>query len=118
MTAKDYLSQISLLDVKIDQRIKERQGLIELADRCSKTTELEKDVLEIITRFELEKHTIINKIHGLNKQRHITLLYKRYVQSKNIQQIAEEMNYSYEHTVTLHSNALKEFSKLYADILK
>ena len=117
MTAKEYLSAISLLDLKINQWIIERQWLLKLINRCSKAAEMEKEISRIIVCLELERNAIVSKIQKLTEQTYIALLYKRYVQLKNLREIAFELNYSEEYVRHLHKKALKEFEKVHAEIL-
>ena len=116
MTAKEYLSTISLLDLKITQRIIERQWLLKLKNRCPKAAEMEKEISRIIVCLELERNTIVSKIQKLTEQTYNVLLYKRYVQLKNLQEIALELNYSEQYVRHLHIKALKEFEKVHAEI--
>ena len=45
-------------------------------------------------------------------------MYEKYVQNKKLETIAEEMSYSYQYVRELHVKALKEFAKVYSEILK
>lgn len=116
MAAKEYLSAISLLDLKIDQWIIERQWLLKLMNRYSKAAEMEKEVSRIIACLEIERNAIVSKIQKITEQTYNALLYKKYVQLKNLREIAFELNYSEQYVRHLHRRALKEFEKVHAEI--
>ena len=54
----------------------------------------------------------------LKKVEHIEILFKRYVEYKNVECIADEMNYSYKYASKLLNLALKAFEKQHADKLE
>ena len=118
MTAKEYLQQIRLLDLKIDQKIEERQELIHrkkfLRDPDPR---LEKDILERIERYKEEREEIIRTILSLSKPQRTKFLFLRYVKGLPLEKILYIMRksngkaYSYNHIRTIHSDALKEISE-------
>ncbi len=137
MKAKEYLQRLKKLDTIINQKIKEIDNLkdmctsvssfdysmdkvqtsfnkdssyVKIMDRiCDLQDELNMD----IDKFIDERHKIINQIQGLSKSKHIEMLFKRYVEYKNIDIIATEMRVSYTYAVELHGFALQEFRKTY-----
>lgn len=140
MTAKEYLSQIRLLDRKIDQRIEEAAELRQIAvglrspelkndavqtspsgdpigSAVGRYLDIEAEVNAMIDRYIDLKHKIIGEIHELPDQRMVELLYLRYVKYMTLEEISCRMekqnggHYSYDHTRRLHWRALKEFSK-------
>lgn len=142
MKAKEYLKKLKRLDTFINQKIEELGAL-----RCSSTSigsidyskervqtspsgdapfvktisrmiDLEEEINAEIDSFIDTKHQIINQIQGLPDVKHIELLYKKYVQFKNFETIAVEMNYTYQYVVELHGYALKSFDETYENLLK
>ena len=102
MTAKAYLNQIRILDLKINQKIQERDSLKAMAagnsspvlskdkvqtsgsgDKMSRTVDkyvdMEIEIDRMIDQFVDLRDKIINQIHGLNDARYIELLYLKYV---------------------------------------
>ena len=102
MTAKEYLSQIRLLDLKIDQKIEERQELIHRASGITavsvdpnrvqtsgdtvgpmryvdKAVDMEKDINRMIDEYTDARDRIINQIHQLSDARYVELLGLKYV---------------------------------------
>ena len=127
-----YLCQIKILDTKIKQKQEQYNQLYESThsvgavryDREPVQTSRTNDAIErsIIRYLELEeeikdetlnlqktKHKIINEIQELDDDRFINLLYKKYVEYKPMNMIAEEMCYSYDYVKELHRNSLKAF---------
>ena len=102
MTAKEYLSQIRLLNLKIDQKMEEKADLMSRAmgnhspvlskdkvqssisgDRMSNTidryVDLEKEIDDLIDRYVDKRDMIINQIHQLEDPRYVELLQLKYV---------------------------------------
>ena len=133
MTAKEYLKKIRLLDIKINQKVKELDELrtmsqavrgIDYSKECVQTSlssgaNFEKSVIRIselerlldreIDYFVDLKHKIINQIQSLDNRNYAEILYKRYIEFKKLELIAVEMGYSYNRIKHLHGYALKEF---------
>lgn len=135
MTAKEYLQQLHRADVIIDQRIQEKADLRErlssigsfdyARDRVQTSTpgdapyvgliekiiDIEDEIDRLIDGYVDLKHKMISEIHGLQDSRYIEILYKKYVEGKRLEEIAVEMDYTFQYVVLLHGHALKEFSK-------
>ena len=135
MTAKEYLRQLHKADVIINQRIQERTDLrarlssigsfdyskervqtslpegAGYEKQIAKIIELEKEIDRLIDEYIDLKHKIIGQIHELRNERHIEILYKRYVENKRLEVVAAEMGYTFQYVVLLHGYALKEFSE-------
>lgn len=135
MNAKEYLKQLQKIDVMIKQRQQERDALramlgsigsfdyskdrvqtspsgdAQYAKTVEKIADIEAEVDRLIDDYANKKDTIIGQIQILEKNNHMEILYKRYVEFKRMGEIAREMNYTYPYTVSLHGQALKEFAK-------
>lgn len=135
MNAKEYLKQLQKMDVRIKQRQQEKDELRTMLGSISsfdyskdrvqtgqasdahyvkiieKITEIEEGIGHLITEYLEKKHEMIGQIQKLKNDKHIEVLYKRYIEFKRIEDIAEEMNYTYPYAISLHGNALKEFEK-------
>lgn len=135
MKAKEYLMQIEILSVKIEQkkqRAKEYRDLAlcsggfdyskervqtsnlggQIEDRIIRYVSLESEITENIFMLQQMKDKITGEIHNLNNSDYIILLYKRYVECKTLGQIAKDMHYSYDRVRHMHGNALMEFEKI------
>lgn len=140
MTAKDYLKQIELLDVKINQKEEQLACLRETAggaaairyDKDNIQMSVSGDVLErnVIQLLELEdkifqdkcrlesiRATIINQIQALEDKRYIEILYRRYVKFDKFEKIALDMSYDYTYVRQLHGEALGMFDSLFRSSL-
>lgn len=134
ITAKEYLNRLKLLDLKINQKLEEVSALkqtltsisavitenervqggnikldasfVKLLTRINK---MEQEIDKEIDTFVCEKHRTINEIQSLKNKKHIEILYKRYVEFKDLGIVADEMNYTYQYIVLLHGYALQEF---------
>ena len=143
MTAKTYLRKIKWDEIKIQQRkIQLRsvghgynyiQGLDysrdkvqtsphdTLGDMVARSLDAENnlaaDILRMIRQFEEERHRIIGQIQDMEKAEHGALLFKIYVEHKDLLVAAQEMGYSYGSVANMHGAALQAFSVQYADFL-
>lgn len=139
MKAKDYLKKLKKLETLISQKLEELNTLRYSAIRTTVNTEQERvktsggsdrlgntvsrivdydsEINAEIDEFIKIKHQIINQIQGMDNVNHIQLLYKKYVQFKSFDIIAEEMNYTYQYTIELHGSALKVFEETYLNLL-
>lgn len=136
MTAKEYLGQLTKLNLLINQKLQEVSDLRASAISVSSVSTFEERVLgrsikgnagfvnsivkihmlekeadAEIDKFVDKKHKIINEIQSLSNEKHIDILFKKYVEFKRLEKVAVEMNYTYQYIVLLHGYALKEFQK-------
>ena len=139
MKAKEYLGNLRTLKTKLDQK---QTQLVELAmargnigsfdystervqssgsgnqveNDAIKLLMLESKIRDDIIEYELEKDKTIREIHRLKNHEHINLLFKRYVEFKRLEEIAVEMNYTYQYVRELHGHALQEFETTYTNL--
>lgn len=136
LTALEYLSQLKILDIQIDQdieRLSEMKlnaidsGAIDYSTERVQSSPsgdtLCKDVVNYVTYSEkinqeiddyvAAKEQIIGEIRELRNAEYIQVLYKVYVQYKNLKTAAVEMQRSYNYVLTVHKQALKEFKNLH-----
>lgn len=130
MKAKEYLSQLRLLNIKVDQRMKE---LSEMRERVSILTgidyskdriqvtpttgnkqieelvDFEKTIIDMVQRETRLKHKVIGEIQQLENPIHVDLLFRIYVEDNDLQEIADDMGYTYNYVCTVHGNALNDF---------
>ena len=138
LTAKQYLEQIQEIDICINQdltRIAEMKtnasGNAAIDYSKDKVRASPKNTQEIlicnyayleeklnakVDQFINAKEQVINEIRGLHNKNYINVLYKIYVEYKNIRQVASEMSMSYSYTLELHKKALETFEKTYKNL--
>lgn len=129
MTAKEYLSQYRLAKIKIEHREKELEELkatlgysgIELSDKVqtspkdslseaiARAVDLEAEIKEGIKANLRLKHDIISQIHQLTNPLFVEILYRRYIEGKNLWVISQELNYGYYYIRRRHGAALQCF---------
>ena len=129
---KEYLRQIRLFDICIRQKEAELAAMrseIEsmsaavtgervqtsakdkMSEKVSHIVDLETMIIQDKEKFLHMKDRIINEIQGLDNSVYVDILYKRYVEYKQLEEIAVEMNYSYRQVLRLHGFALQEFKR-------
>lgn len=141
MKAKEYLGNLRALKIKIDQKktqLKELElmrGSIgsfdyskervqtsadgnQVENNTIKLLLLESEIKDDMIAFEFEKDKTIREIHALRNAEHIKLLFKRYVEFKRLEQIAVEMDYTYQYIRELHGYALQDFETTYTNLQK
>lgn len=139
MKAKEHLSNLRTLKIKIDQKkaqLKELELLrgnigsfdysVERVQTSGAGNQVENDTIKLLLleseikddmiAFEFEKDKIIREIHALKNADHIKLLFKRYVEFKRLEEIAVEMNFTYQYTRELHGYALQDFETTYTNL--
>nr|DAP77801.1 MAG TPA: Protein of unknown function (DUF1492) [Caudoviricetes sp.] len=134
MTAKKYLMQVRNLESKMKILKEEIDTLREMvvstgaiqqgervlssgtqdkmAETICKINEKECEWNDLMREFALARANVIINIQKLNNPEYEQILYKRYCQSKKWEEIALEMNYTYQWVCKLHGRALLELDKV------
>ncbi len=133
-TAKEYLNQVRNLESKMKMLKEEIDTLREMVvstgavqqqervmssgaqDRMAATickiNEKEEEWNQLMREFALTRAEVIISIQRLNNSDYEQILYKRYCQGKKWEEIALELNYSYQWVCKLHGRALLEIEKI------
>lgn len=135
MTAKQYLSQIRRMEQQIQQRLVELKKLriestylkgisydgVRVQSQSTgfpgaeRIADKELEVLRLIDQMQSLRHTIIMQIQSLSDDEdgllYSSILFERYVNHLDFAEIACNIRRSYTHTIRLHGEALKMFSK-------
>lgn len=130
MTAKQYLSQLRILDIKINQKQDELHRLYCAAERTTPVqnegiggggtsdkvgnitaliADLDTEINADIDRLVDLRHRIINQIHALEDHDEIKVLERRYVYLSSWKHIAAEMQYDLRKIYRIHKRGLKHF---------
>lgn len=133
LNPKKYLEQIRWLDIKINDKIWERDSYWSLATKITPTlsqaprgtgtsdkvgnivakiVDIDAEINRQIDEFIDLKNKIIEQIEVMPDEKHRTLLYKKYVEYKDLSVVACEMHYEYKSILNMHGYALKAFKKL------
>ena len=136
MGAKEYLMQIFNLDKKIDDKIRERDAIMNTLLKGTDMTQepiysnlpsspVENTVIKAMKyNDEANKYTddlvnlkiqITSEINKIEKETHRLVLKERYLHCKKFEQIAVDTTYDYSWIIKLHGQALKEFEKEYPE---
>lgn len=137
MDTKQYLSQISRLDLMIKNKITELSSLREMCyglsaipneervqstpnfDKIgtvvSKLDGLERSIDSLVDEFIDKRTKIISQIDSMSDESMYNVLFARYVEKKTFEKISDEMNYSFKQTTRIHVNALREFEKRFGE---
>lgn len=137
MTAKEYLNQISRLNRMINNKLVEIQQLRDLAlgissistgervqstpdfdkigSKMAKIDELEKNLDETIDKYVDLKNRIIGQIESMEDEITYNILFSRYIEKKQFELIAIEMEYSWRQIIRLHGKALKQFEEKFGE---
>lgn len=139
MTAKQYLSELQVMNTRIEQLQEQRQMYLEMAtsitaplnpvkvqtsrtvdrmgDNTSKAADLGKEIDEEINNLLYKQQEVVEQIQSLRNVDYIRVLFKVYVQLKTIKQASAEMGRSYNYVLDVHKKALKAFEEMYKDVL-
>lgn len=146
MTAKEYLSQLGVLDQKIKHKkhelweAKGNRGIHAKKDgsevenvqtsfgsaqgnqteaQALRVVSLEEDIENRIIQYMELKHRLIDEIHDINDSLFIDILYRRYVRNeRNFAQIACDMGYTYKYVINKHGEALMAFERAHPERLR
>ena len=141
MIAREYLSEVQRLQTIIEQKQERIKEIRESAstvravrfdlekvqggghtDRIGEAvakivdleTEVENDMMNLLYR----QHEIVNQIQKVDNPNHMKILYKRYIEGKNLQTIADEIFLTYQYVLELHGKALKAFEAANKEVLQ
>lgn len=129
MTAREYLQEIKNLDTKINQRqfeydslkkhivyiasfndsayrvrtSPEKEGFTKVMGRLYN---LQNEINAQIDRFHDIRHERIDQIQLLPRDMHSDILFKRYVQYQNFEEISVTLGYVYHYICTAHEETL------------
>ena len=133
MTAKEYLSELEEIKVKIQQLQEERQMYMEMATSISVSVNPVKvqnnsitdrvslntiKAVDVDSKIDMEMSHLFNRtaqiieqIRELRNALYIQILYKVYVQGKTLKESSVEMGRSYNYILASHKKALQAFEK-------
>ena len=129
MDAKNYLRQVEMLDVRIQNKLIERQqwrdialGVTasvdgeriqastsqqKMANAIEKCVDMESEIDALVDELITTKRDVIAVIEKLDSPTEYDILHKRYIQFLTLQEIADAYNRDYGWVTTTHGRALK-----------
>lgn len=139
MKAKEYLQQVKLKEAKINnlqsdkddlnamlyslggvqnvERVQNSRNNDKFGTLYARIDEKEQEITEKMDELIDFKLKVSGEINELKDERYVKLLHRRYIQVMSWDRIAEELGYTYQYVISLHSNALQEFEKKYKHLL-
>ncbi len=132
---KEYLHQLRRLDIKIEQ-LKDQQSMLwatllsatnpgeervsggalpgdeSMVNLVSKLERQSRELDRLIAEYMSLRLQIIREIQSLENPLYMQILFKRYVEYKRLDQIADELHYHYNYVCGLHGQALLRFKHL------
>lgn len=133
-TAKEYLLQVKLYDVHINERLEELAKLKALAtkitttlspepggcsgnhdkigDAVSKIIDLQDEANKAVDAFVDKKKEVRELLEQVQNPVFLELLYKIYFQYETLEKAAIEMGYTYRNVCYIHGKALQEVEKI------
>lgn len=133
-SAKDFLKQVQLYDMHINEKLEEMEhlkaltlkitatwkqdtisgsgNLDKLGDAVSKIVDLENEINKAIDIY-IDKKKVVNAvIEQIQDPDQVAVLYKRYFQYESLEQIACELHCTYRNVCYIHGKALQAVSLL------
>ena len=138
VTTVDYLRQVRLLDLKInnklveieqvkklicgisainyDERVQTTPNFDKIGLALCKVEKMEEKLNTLIDTYADTKETIIGQIESLENEIHRTILSMRYIEGKKITEIEDEVSYSYRNLQRHHNKAIQKFESMYGHL--
>ena len=135
MTPKEYLTQIKHLDLMITAWIEQKEAMWsqlyslsspkydgasvqstkdpdKFSELWARIDEKERKICKEIDKLADAKQIITDEIGRIEDTRYVEILLRRYVQMQKLEDIANEMSYSYDRIRHLHGFALIAFERV------
>ena len=109
MNAKEYLQQVKMIDVQIDQ---DKERRLEATQTDKSKEQISKEIEKLI----MIKNQVIHEIRELHNADYVQILYKIYVENKTLKESAREMQKSYNYVLNVHKKALAAFEKAHKNL--
>lgn len=141
MTAKEYLSRLRSLELRLLSSANEIENLTNIATTITsainsdgihttgttsdklgncvaKIVDLQYEIDADMRDLEAVRKEIIDSLDNVSNGKHRELLRMRYISHMTFEEIAVAMDMSWRHVIRLHGYALKEFAEKNCEILK
>lgn len=138
MTTVDYLRQVRLLDLKInnklveieqvkklicgisainyDERVQTTPNFDKIGIALCKVEKMEEKLITLIDTYADTKKMIIGQIESLDNEIHRSILSMIYIEGKKITEIENSISYSYRNLQRHHNKAIKKFESMYGHL--
>ena len=137
--AKKFLQQVKLCDKHINNKLEELANLRDLSLRITsnisgngghsgpgdkvgnavaRIVDLEREINESIDKYVDLKHQVEAVIEQITDPDEVEVIYKRYFRFKKWEEIAAEMNYTYQGVCKIHGRALQSVREILKTVYK
>ena len=110
-----YREKESLLgitrNIKSDEKVQTSTGSGGLEATVLERDRIQKEIDKAMSLYISERQQIIDRIHQTDKEEYIQVLYKRYIEGKDFEEIKREMHYEVSYLRKLHVKALNAYIK-------
>lgn len=140
MTPKEYLSQVAMLNHRIEiknkqledarrrllssrglqydkERVQNTPRMDPVGDSVIRFRELEIRIREMTDRYIAQRDMITDQINSMNDDAFIRILSMRYIDNLKFKSIAHKMGYTEQYVIVLHGKALQAFGEQYQEYL-
>lgn len=134
MEAKEYLNQVKKLDLQIRNKLIEKQqwkdialgitanmdgervqssgGKSKMSDAIEKCVDMEAEIDRLVDELIDTKKDVIQVLENVNNPTWYDLLHRKYIQYKSYDDIAEDLNKSYDWVKVNHKRAIRVVQKI------
>lgn len=131
--AKEFLKQVRLCDIHINNMLEEKARLKALAlkitstwgaapvsgsrsqdkmgDAIAKIVDLEREIDKAVDEYVDKKKEVIAVLEKIQNPDQLEVLYKRYIQYESFEQISNEMGMTYRNVCNIHVKALQSVNE-------
>ena len=110
-----YREKESLLgitrSIKSDERVQTSASSGRLEATVMERDRIQREIDKTMTIYISKRQQIIDRIHETDKEEYIQVLYKRYIEGKDFEEIKREMHYEVSYLRKLHVKALNAYIK-------
>ena len=110
-----YREKESLLgitrSIKSDERVQTSASSGRLEATVMERDRIQREIDKTMSIYISKRQQIIDRIHETDKEEYIQVLYKRYIEGKDFEEIKREMHYEVSYLRKLHVKALNAYIK-------
>lgn len=133
-SAQEFLKQVRLYDIHINNKLEEKARLEALAqkitsawggehvsgsgkldklgDAIAKIIDMEREIDRAVDAFEDKKQEVKSVLEKIQNADQLEVLYKVYIQYESLEKVACEMNMTYRNACYIHGRALQTVESL------
>lgn len=106
---------LGISSISTGERVQSTPDFDKIGSKMAKIDELEKNLDETIDKYVDLKNRIIGQIESMEDEITYNILFSRYIEKKQFELIAIEMEYSWRQIIRLHGKALNQFEEKFGE---